>query len=212
VPEMAKEEMARRIRGEENRLYRLQKDLEGDEAKLVKLRSSIERKKSMIRDATDSMETLEERKTAKARLPAVVLRERKLLVEKIKLVESGDITVRMKSSLESEIERQKKQLRDICPHTFILDYDGYGGSHAYDYEDAHYGTRLCIICGHFEYSKSTTEDEFALLFDDPSRLIKRDLRDKDQRIELMDSIWIQLPFYRKVFANSAGLMNAKFPE
>lgn len=131
------------------------------------------------------------------------------VISKIKLSQSKDITVGEKESLEIGIATLNEMLTAICPHNFLLSYDGYSGSYSNDYDDARYGVRRCVICTFHERSESTKNDIYDVLRDRDDRIVKRDLRHLD-RSAMEADIWDDLEVFKRMFERSAGKMNAEW--
>lgn len=72
-----------------------------------------------------------------------------------------------------EMKALLQTLQQKCPHSFILEYDGFEGSPEIQYEDERCGSRVCIVCGFTEASKNV-DGIYTQLVPCDMRLIKRD--------------------------------------
>lgn len=137
-----------------------------------------------------------------------ILGYRNLIKSLSKDAEKDTITIAEKKRIDDALREAINEFQRHCPHPLILSYDGYEGSYSNDYDDARYGSRFCTLCHFRENSKSTKIDKYDTLKDNDSRLIKRDIRDKEF---IRQSDWIPIPYLVEVFKRSAGDINAHWP-
>ncbi len=138
-----------------------------------KFREIEETQDSIIRYAAADKKLLEEMLLVLAGVNPLVEELREKIMAAEKDAARRDITVAKASSLEAETACLKEQLKKLCCHTFVVSYDGYRGSYAYDYENLRYGHRVCAVCEFRENSVSAKEDIYEILNDDSSRIVRR---------------------------------------
>ena len=155
---------------------------------------------------------LKEQITIRQGLPASLHQLRSQILQKKEEATRRDITIERKEILEKEIRESIQRLQDMCPHAFILSYDGYEGSHLNEWNGAHCGVHVCVICSLKESSKSTSEDVYDVLAEQEGRLIKRDLRGNNSRESLRHlEVWQPIKEFLETFWRSAGSINAEWP-
>jgi hypothetical protein len=103
-------------------------------------------------------------------------------------------------------------LQALCTHPFVFSYDGYGGSHSMDNDDAHPGHRVCTLCNLRETSQGTKEDIYTKFAKDGMHLIRRDLRGKESLPKSFEQEWFTIEFLRQLFESSAGGINVEWPK
>ncbi len=95
------------------------------------------------------------------------------------------ITVGRLEKLKETTEQRIEELKKLCKHEFVIGYRSYEGSYSRDYDDAHSGKRLCIVCTYEERSTGTKqsagfgfssekEDIYTVLKETASRLVASD--------------------------------------
>jgi len=72
---------------------------------------------------------------------------------------SEDSTVREVGEARRNVSSKIAQLQKICPHDFLMGYNGYEGSYSYDRDDAYSGQRKCVVCGLTDREKDSTRQE-----------------------------------------------------
>jgi hypothetical protein len=113
-----------------------------------------------------------------------------------------DITILYKKNLDADIKRLKVELIKQCKHSFLVYYDSYAGSYSDDYNDAHHGKRMCVVCSFSEYSKGTRGDDvFPSLNDSLDRLVIRNdgFADRPQPTRKPLNIWRPLEDVLKIY-------------
>src|SRR3989344_4348661 len=101
---------------------------------------------------------LPELRIVESDLPKEVIKLRNKIIQQMTQSEHEDITIAKKRTLDSEAKSIIMELRRLCPHTFVLSYDGYEGDSYPEWENAKYGERKCATCELTEFSISTRED------------------------------------------------------
>ncbi|MDO8523551.1 MAG: hypothetical protein Q7S12_04740 [bacterium] len=184
-------------------------------AESLVIRAAVRKKTSAeneLHEKIREMFRLKELLIVEAGLPSELVKWRENIIAKMQKSQRKDITIEQKESLEKEVEQRIQNLRQFCPHNFVLSYDCYEGSYTHDYEDSRYGHRRCVACTYFDQSKSVKENVYETLFESESRLVKRDLRHMNNHGNLNSSdekkdIWQDLAIFLKLFEESAGRMN-----
>lgn len=174
----------------------------------IRIREDLEKQ---LRDLEKEMQAASEMAIISCHLPkkAIVLRKR--IISMLEKAKSDKITVAKKKFLETSIEIDIARLQKMCPHKFLLSYDGYEGNYLNEYSDACYGARLCMTCSLREFSTSTRLDEYKILIDNPERLVKRDIRDTPKKAVWNGFQWQSLEFISEIFRRSVGSINAHWP-
>lgn len=204
----------------------LKKNLCIAEQEAVELRQKVELEKEIQRTAKktegelarelmskeQTIRGLKEQITIRQGLPASLHQLRSQILQKKEEATHRDITIERKEILEKEIGESIQRLQDMCPHTFVLSYDGYEGSYLDDCSDAYHGVHVCVICSLKESSKSTSEDVYDVLAKQEDRLIKRDLRGNNSIEGLRHlEVWQPIKEFLETFWNSAGSINTEWP-
>ncbi len=142
--------------------------------------------------------------------PKVVAARNKLIEKMVRSV-LDTITVAKQRALMAEITTDQAALQELCTHPFVFSYDGYGGSHSMDGDDAYRGHRVCTVCNKHEMSEGTREDLYTVLTGDRC-LVRRDLRDKEKLARGFEKEWFTLEFLKKLFEASVGGINIVWPK
>lgn len=163
-----------------------------------------------LREILQHLTQLKNTQFTRAALPCSLLAARKLVLAKLKEAQREDITRARAKVLEGEIADACRTLTKSCAHPFVFSYDGSAGSRSYDYDDAHYGHRVCTLCNCSETSQSTREDQYDILVDDGTRLVRRDLR--RENISPTQVEWFSVEFLQRLFEGSSSSSNVVWSE
>ncbi len=140
---------------------------------LKRCQSEIECHKEKRQKAEREITRLQELLTIAAIvIPEDVKKRRDELAAKRERVQRKDITVAEQEALTREIKELEKHLPDGCPHPFVVGYPGYPGDSWAEWENAHRGRRMCLVCGCGEDSTSRDEDVYTTLIKKDGRIIK----------------------------------------
>jgi hypothetical protein len=194
------------------------KKIEKNEGKIQSLKKDRESLHRELRKTDQHTLHAHERRVMRSAFPYTMLNLRKkynALVVRSKL---KSITVHEQETCQIEAAEILEELRRQCSHPLVLSYDGYAGSSIDDYDDAYPETRRCVVCGTSEsvsvYSMRE-KGKYKVLVNSETRLIKRDIRRKDDRSPFTreeNTLNKPISFYRKAFLRSAGCMNMEWPD
>lgn len=145
-------------------------------------------------------------------LPEKLLDARSALLKKIERSHSDKIAVGRQKTLRTEIDADLSALQGICTHPFVFSYDGYRGSQSYDWDDQRHGHRICTLCNLRETSKGTDKDIYAILNEDTTRLVRRDLRNEKEHPKYPEQEWFPVSLLQQLFEDSARGINVQWPE
>ena len=147
----------------------------------------------------------------RAALQPELLAARSTYLKQVRCERSDKISVRKQRELHAGNTMAFASLQADCTHPFVFSYDGYGGSHSMDNDDAYCGHRVCTLCNLHETSQRTSIDVYSTLVEDGTRLVRRDLRD-NKRDRFSNEEWFPTEFLQQLFEASAGDMNIRWPK
>jgi len=142
-------------------------------ARAAKLSKKLGEIRIKISDLNHREKLIKEALIVVAGIPKALEKLRVEIMEKEARSLRTDILVEESLVLKAEVKELKDRVQDQCNHPFVVSFDGYRGSYSYDFENGHYGSRICAICGFTEQSESVDNDIYKALVEGSCRLIRR---------------------------------------
>lgn len=189
----------------------LDASITGRREELAKLNDAQTADKSKARDLEWKIAKTKNRLFVRTALTQELLTARGTYLAQVRRAGSDKLTVRKQRQLQAGNAMALSSLQALCTHPLVFSYDGYGGSHAMDHDDAYPGHRVCALCNLRETSKGTREDIYVMIEDDGTRLVRRDLRKRETPQSLKQE-WFPAGFLRQLFEASAGGINVEWPK
>ncbi|MDP1689821.1 MAG: hypothetical protein Q8L52_01280 [bacterium] len=182
-------------------------------AEIKRLSEQVSGAERDCRNATNQITETMNRLFVRSALTPELLNARRNCLAQIRRSGDDKISVRKQKELQASNTIALASLQKLCTHPFVFSYDGYGGSRLMDYDDAYYGHRVCALCNLHETSAATRNDIYAVLVEDNTRLVRRDLRKrKDLPIKRFEQEWFLTGFLQQLFEASAGGINIEWPK
>lgn len=204
--------IAQEIDEARKRVQFLEKALKEQNDRFLSEQAKVGELEKDLRDAEFLVRRLTELQLIKKGVPKSVADIRDEILVKMKQARRRDITIAKKEILEKEIKNLRKRLQNICDHPFVFSYDSYSGSQHNEYEDAYPGSCVCVICGFSqEFWEGVQAKENFVLKEASNRLVKRDLREPNQR-HIFPGVFLEISKVLEAFEHSAGRMNISWPK
>ncbi|GEM_PF-2562673 len=173
-----KRDLAREIAWFNDRMGKTKRIIVGQEDLVKKATGKIRKFQSDLQEDWHRLKVLTELQVVENGLPENISILRSKIAQKIKHASRRDITIEQKESLERELVVMHECIRRLCQHPFVIGYPGFEGSQSNDFDDAHHGARLCLVCSFGERDSGSiatedTENGFSTLQKQPGRIVKR---------------------------------------
>ena len=195
----------------QGRKAELDASISGRRDELAKLNDAQTADKSKTRDLERQIAEVKNRLFVRTALTRELLTARGTYLAQVRRAGSDKLTVRKQRQLQAGNAMALSSLQALCTHPLVFSYDGYGGSHSMDNDDAYHGHRVCTICNMRETSKGTKEDIYVMIEDDGTRLVRRDLRGKENLPQMFVQEWFSVGFLQQLFEASAGINHLDWP-
>ena len=189
-----------------------------NEEKMAKWRTEIDRIQRLLGDAETSdrhfghqIAEITNRLFVRQVLTRKFLAVRNELLLKMRCLQSDQITVVALKKLEKEVRLDLMALQGLCTHPLVFSYDGQKSYSSF--EDSQSGHRVCTVCNFRETSAGAPEDIYEVLDENNTRLVRRDLRKKEERPRSsLEQQWFSSDFLQQLFEASAGDINIRWPK